>query len=419
MPNSNNYYKILNLEPTARQEEIRKAYLKLSLKWHPDKNQSNKEEAEIMFKQIAEAYEVLKDRKEVYDEYGEGAFKSGSATANTKRSHNAQDFTPHYNFHFRSADEIFREFFGGKDPFQAMFDDLNRSGFGDPLGFGLNNFGGFHSFHQQHMNQNMFDPFGVQSNPSQRSFNSSRPSNINQRPFFDDPFSFDPFFSNSGSFGPPNGHLGFNISNSFSSSPAFGRSTKTSVQIINGQKFQTIEESDGQGNIKITKIGPDGVPQVSTTSIHQGRIPQNQFKNLPSSSNPRVNLDITGTKISNPIPTNQKTTTNANPSINSHPHQYKRKSVTIDTAGPEAANKENLPNPNIKTAFKPSSTAAGVPNSYQQNLPDQFSLRSVNYQNVPKHYKRKPLPNPSTYQPKLNINSTHTAPYYIPPKPKK
>ena len=60
-PASTDYYKILGVKRTANDREIKKAFRKLSLKWHPDKNPDNKEEAEAKFKSIAEAYTVLSD----------------------------------------------------------------------------------------------------------------------------------------------------------------------------------------------------------------------------------------------------------------------------------------------------------------------------------------------------------------------
>lgn len=80
-----NYYEILEIDKNATQEEIKKAYRKLSLKYHPDKNRGNKE-AEEKFKEINKAYQILSDpqTKSIYDIYGEdfndlGGGSSGSS----------------------------------------------------------------------------------------------------------------------------------------------------------------------------------------------------------------------------------------------------------------------------------------------------------------------------------------------------
>ncbi|KAE8786909.1 DnaJsubfamily B member 13 [Hordeum vulgare] len=52
------YYKILGVDKAASDDDLKKAYRKLAMKWHPDKNPTNKKEAESKFKQISEAYEV-------------------------------------------------------------------------------------------------------------------------------------------------------------------------------------------------------------------------------------------------------------------------------------------------------------------------------------------------------------------------
>ena len=60
---NNRLYKILELDKNATQDQIKKSYRKLALKYHPDRNKDNKEESEKKFKQIGEAYGVLSDKK--------------------------------------------------------------------------------------------------------------------------------------------------------------------------------------------------------------------------------------------------------------------------------------------------------------------------------------------------------------------
>ena len=66
------YYDILGLSKDASERDIKKAYRKLTIKWHPDKNNENKEEATSKFKDITEAYGVLSnpETKEKYNKYG-------------------------------------------------------------------------------------------------------------------------------------------------------------------------------------------------------------------------------------------------------------------------------------------------------------------------------------------------------------
>ena len=76
--NNTEYYDILNIKKEATIDEIKKAYKKLALKWHPDKNKNNKDEAEKKFKEISEAYQVLsdKEKKTIYDEYGKNGLNN-------------------------------------------------------------------------------------------------------------------------------------------------------------------------------------------------------------------------------------------------------------------------------------------------------------------------------------------------------
>lgn len=52
------YYRILGVDKKASEDDLKKAYRKMAMKWHPDKNRTNKKDAEDKFKQISEAYDV-------------------------------------------------------------------------------------------------------------------------------------------------------------------------------------------------------------------------------------------------------------------------------------------------------------------------------------------------------------------------
>jgi DnaJ-class molecular chaperone len=129
------FYDTLGVSKSANEQEIKKAYRKLALQWHPDKNPSNKSEAENKFKQIAEAYEVLSDKskRSVYDRYGVDGLKGGVRTGSPRRSASTRRHTSHFDFHhfhhnhhhfhdfhFRSPFDVFRDFFG-EDPFADLF----------------------------------------------------------------------------------------------------------------------------------------------------------------------------------------------------------------------------------------------------------------------------------------------------------
>ena len=117
------YYAILGIKKDATEAEIKKAYRKLALKWHPDKNPNNREEAEEKFKKINEAYSVLSDKnkRRQYDRGGDFSFDFGSF----------------------NADDIFKDFFGGKDPFSEFFGDDMGGGFNFGADFGADFGGGF------------------------------------------------------------------------------------------------------------------------------------------------------------------------------------------------------------------------------------------------------------------------------------
>ncbi len=98
------YYEILGVIKSASPEEIKKAYRKLALKYHPDKNKGDKT-SENKFKEASEAYHVLSDkgRKANYDQFGHAAFESGSGS---RGGFSNSDFSGSFS-------DIFEDFFEG------------------------------------------------------------------------------------------------------------------------------------------------------------------------------------------------------------------------------------------------------------------------------------------------------------------
>jgi molecular chaperone DnaJ len=111
------YYTTLGVEKTATQDEIKKAYRKLALKYHPDRNQGDKE-SEAKFKEAAEAYEVLMDTKkrETYDRFGEdglkGSFSGQGGGFAWQDFHHATDFEDIFGNIFGGS--VFGDMFGGR-----------------------------------------------------------------------------------------------------------------------------------------------------------------------------------------------------------------------------------------------------------------------------------------------------------------
>lgn len=120
------YYKILQVDRSANDDDLKKAYRKLAMKWHPDKNPNNKKEAEAKFKQISEAYDVLSDpqKRSVYDQFGEDGLKGQFPPPGAGGFSGGRDGGGSTTFRFnqRSPDDIFSEFFGFSSPFGGIGD---------------------------------------------------------------------------------------------------------------------------------------------------------------------------------------------------------------------------------------------------------------------------------------------------------
>ncbi|NLD08422.1 MAG: molecular chaperone DnaJ [Xanthomonadaceae bacterium] len=122
------YYEVLGIEKGASKDEIRKAYRRLAMKYHPDRNADKKEEAEEKFKEVQKAYEVLFDdeKRQMYDQYGHagvngqaGGFGGGAG------GFGGADFGDIFG-------DMFGDIFGGGGRSQA-----NRAYRGDDIGYQL------------------------------------------------------------------------------------------------------------------------------------------------------------------------------------------------------------------------------------------------------------------------------------------
>jgi DnaJ family protein B protein 6 len=246
------YYEMLDLTKAASEADIKKAYRKLALKWHPDKNPNNQKEAETRFKQISEAYEVLSDKskRDIYDKYGkEGLTRNASNGAsqhgnfNENFNFNNFGFNEHAHFNFRSPHDIFEEFFGTSNIFD-LFDD-------HPM-FNLNR------------KQSDKDS---SSSGSKRHRNNNN-TNVNQMQSF---FGFPNF----GDMGMGSGFTSFSAFNSMgggmggggggvSGSNGVVKSTSKSTKVVNGRKFTTIKVVEN--GVETVTMEEDGVVKSKTVN---------------------------------------------------------------------------------------------------------------------------------------------------------
>ncbi len=105
------YYEVLGVKKTATEEEIKKAYRKLAMKHHPDRNPGNKQ-AEERFKEINEAYAVLSDKgkRQQYDQFGPSGFSQRYSQEDIFRGFDINDLFKDLGF---STNDVFSRIFGG------------------------------------------------------------------------------------------------------------------------------------------------------------------------------------------------------------------------------------------------------------------------------------------------------------------
>ena len=133
MVETKDFYQTLGISKTATEDEIKKAYRKLALQYHPDRNKTK--EAEIKFKEVTKAYEVLSDpqKRQTYDQFGHAAFEQGADQGGggpfgggfnqgqgpfSYTYSTGGDGGAGFDFGgFNDPFEIFEQFFGGASPF--------------------------------------------------------------------------------------------------------------------------------------------------------------------------------------------------------------------------------------------------------------------------------------------------------------
>jgi len=108
------YYKILGVEKNSTEDDIKKAYRKLAMKFHPDRNPNNKQ-AEEKFKKISEAYAVLsdKEKRKQYDSFGSDAFRQRYTQEDIFRNFDLNDILKEFGFGGFGGGRTSRTYTGG------------------------------------------------------------------------------------------------------------------------------------------------------------------------------------------------------------------------------------------------------------------------------------------------------------------
>ncbi|CAM1332397.1 DNAJB9 (predicted) [Pycnogonum litorale] len=150
------YYEILGIKRTASTKDIKKAFRKLAVKYHPDKNKSK--EAEKKFREIVKVYEVLSDaaKRKRYDQFGEDAFEGNGSGSGSGADFDFNDFFKHFDsaYHHSQGDHQHHHHHHdhsghNSQHFRFNFDDVFTEMDNDDFQhFGFTGFDDSHEFHE-------------------------------------------------------------------------------------------------------------------------------------------------------------------------------------------------------------------------------------------------------------------------------
>ncbi|KAI7822623.1 hypothetical protein BC939DRAFT_477593 [Gamsiella multidivaricata] len=281
------YYELLCVDPGANKDDIKKAYRKQALLFHPDKMKPHmKEEASQHFQLISEAYEVLSDdnKRELYDRYGHEGVKAGGDPNPQPEA----GFGPNFGHREPSGFGFETPFFASfgmpahqyfQDQFAGHHQQFMRN-FGQQMGSTFGSFGMFgpppppphHYNHHLHHHQGFHnDPFMndfFRGGDSSEQFSQPRPTLFSTSPFAAraaQSAMFPDFGIGGGGGGGGSG--GFSSSSTSSSSFSGGIRTSTKTTVVNGQRTTITEVTDAQGVTTKTIEKPDGTRETYSNGV--------------------------------------------------------------------------------------------------------------------------------------------------------
>lgn len=321
-------YGTLEITKEATEAEVKKAYKKMALKWHPDKNPDNTAVAEEKFKEIAEAYAILSnsEKRKLYDKYGYAGVNPSSPAGfqtNFTRGGAPSSGFGFQDFTFDAAEKIFEEFFN-KNPFDGMgaefpsfFGRRNR-GAGAPMGSDGSPFSGMSAGGSPFSGGMGFggaspfsggSPFGGFGNDNffKNAFAAHEKMMKNMGAGFGGGFG-DFFGGNDAGFG--RAFDGF--SGATGTAGGVSTSVSTTTKIENGRKVTVT---------KTTTKGPDGVTKTEikeSVDDGQGNRHEKRYLQDPSSQKPAQH------KIADQKPAHHTHTSHGHTHTQNHGHSHAR-----------------------------------------------------------------------------------------------